>query len=107
MTREIYKFETSKGNVLEIKTYLTGLEDRTIQSVYLKIAQVSFKGDGTPSFDKVDMSVQFEVEKELIKHGIASVNGSVENILDTILNFPSTEYNEVIKELNKLTEKKN
>lgn len=105
MERETKEFKTTLGTTLKIKTYLTGLESRTIEGKYLSMAKMDIKA-GEPTFKDVDLNVGFEVEKELIKIAVVSVNENKENILETILNLRSEEYEEIVGELNNLTKKK-
>lgn len=105
MERETKEFKTTFGTTLKIKTYLTGGESRAIEGKYLSMAKMDLKGS-EPVFKDVDLNVSFEVEKELIKIAVVSLNGSTENILDTILNLRADDYEEVVAELNLLTKKK-
>lgn len=103
--RETKTFKTTAGTELVIKTYLTGGEARQIEGKYLSMAKIDIKGD-EPVFKELDLNVRFEVEKALIEMAIESVNGSKENVLQTILDLRSEEYEEVISELNLLTPSK-
>lgn len=105
MERETKEFKTTFGTTLKIKTYLTGGESRSIEGKYLSMAKMDIKA-GEPTFKDVDLNVSFEVEKELIKIAVVSVNDKTENVTDTILNLRSEEYEEVVAELNILTKKK-
>lgn len=103
--RETKEYSTERGTKLVLRTYLTGGEARAIEGKYLSMAKMDMKGN-EPVFKDVDLNISFTVEKELIKYAVVSVNGSTENIVDTILNLRSEEYEEIIKELNELVKKK-
>jgi len=105
MERETREQEIA-GRSIVIKTYATAREHQTIQSVYFNNSKVDIQGDGY-KINEFNPSVKYEVEKEMIKQLVISVNGQREGIVDLILDtFKHDEYNELIEVLNELTSKK-
>lgn len=86
-------------------TYATGREVRNIESKYYAKAKLDLVA-GQPKITDMDLSAQFEVEQEMVRLLIKKVDGKSENILDTVLDFRSEDYEFVIKELNEVTKKK-
>jgi len=104
--RETKEFKTSSGkNTLVLYTYATGREIRAIDSKYVSSMKLDMVG-GEPSMKNIDMSVAYEAENEMIKALVVSINGSTENIVDTILDLEQDEYNEITAELSVITKKK-
>lgn len=89
-----------------LKTYATGRETQAIQSVYFKGTKIGIS-DGTPTFSDLDPSVQFDVQQEMVRQMVVSLDGSTENIVDRVLDLPNEEYVEIIAILDALVSKKN
>jgi hypothetical protein len=77
--RQTKQFETPGGRKLVIKTYLTAREVM-------------------PVTDEKNLK-QSEKTQKLAEAGIVSIDGSTENIGDTLLDLPLSEYTSIIKEL--------
>jgi len=105
MDRETKKFKTKNGHEIEIVTYATGREVRGIEGKYFKKMKVDLVG-GQPSLSDVDMTAQYEVEQEMIRLLVKSVDGKTEDIVNTVLDLRSEDYEEIIVELNEVTKKK-
>lgn len=99
MERETKKIITpiSKA-VLEIKTWVSGREKIQIQSVYTN--DLVYK-QGEEFEIKGDKFV--EAKKKAIEMIVVSVNDSKENIVDTVLDLRSTDYDFAMNEIDKIT----
>lgn len=94
------------GRSIVLKTYATAREYQTIQSVYFNNSKVDIQGEGY-KINEFNPSVKYEVEKEMIKQLVVSINGVRESLVDIVLDtFKFDEYEELIKVLNDLTSKK-
>lgn len=105
MERETKTFKTPHGHEIEIVTYATGREVRSIESKYYAKAKLDLVA-GQPKITDMDLSAQFEVEQEMVRLLVKSVDGNKENILDTVLELRSEDYEFVIVQLNEITKKK-
>lgn len=106
MERETKTIETpTSKHKIEIVTYATGREVRGIEQKYYAKAKLDIVA-GQPKISDMDLSAQYDVEQEMIRVLVKSVNGSTENILDTVLEFRSEDYEFVIASLNEVTKKK-
>lgn len=102
--RETSSFTTSKGNILVVKTYLTGRELREIQHPYFRQAEnftaqeVNEKGLSGSRYE-ASQNTGFKIV-------VVSINGNKDgdmvdgvkfSVVDFILDLPSTEFNEIVK----------
>lgn len=105
MERETREY-TIAGRSIIIKTYVTAREHQAIQGVYFTNSKVEVQGESYKIND-FNPSIKYEVEKEMIKQLVVSVNAVRENIVDLILDtFTFEEYAELVKVLDELTSKK-
>jgi len=105
-TREKKIIKTTSGKTtLEVYTYATGREIRTIDSKYVSSMKLNMK-NGEPTMNDIDMSVAYEAENEMIKALVVSVNGKTEGCLDIILDLEQSEYEEIVAALSDITKKK-
>jgi len=102
MERETRKFKTVGGNLIEVKTYITGKESRDISAIYLEGIKVGVDVEGKPSMPSVEMKNASRVQDKAIETIVVSFNGVKENILDSILDLPKIEFDEVVAELDKI-----
>lgn len=105
MERETKKISTPNGIEIEIVTYATGREVRAIEQKYYTKAKLDIVA-GQPKISDMDLSAQFDVEQEMVRLLVKTVGGSTENILDTVLDMRSEDYEFVIASLNEVTKKK-
>ena len=100
-TRETKTVTTPGGAVIELKTYITGREQRQLTGIFMK--------DGlnidieTQKITGIKSGVADLHQDEAFKIVVVSVNGSKENIIDTILDMRAEEYEFIVKEINKVT----
>lgn len=90
---------------LVVKTFATARESHKIQEAYFKGAKIEMVGD-QPKMSDFNPSVEFEVEKEMIRQLVVSFDGSEENIIERTENLPVEQYNEIVKVLDELVSKK-
>lgn len=105
MERETKTLTTKNQHVIVYHSYATGREARAIEQKYLGSVEIDMAG-GVPNFKKMDTAAPFEAEKEAIKMLIKTVDGKNENVLDTVLDLPQVDYEEIVAALNEVTKKK-
>jgi len=106
MDRETKMVETPRGNKIEIKTYLTGGEMRKLHAIFLKGAELDTSSgeDGKPGVKNIKADSFLEAERKTLELSVVSVNGSKENIVQTLQDLPNDDYQFVINEINKLSQ---
>lgn len=102
--RETREMEIGSNKVV-VKTYATGREVQAIQQTYFKGAAIELIGK-EPTIKDFNPAIRQEVEAEMIRQLVVSLNDSVENILDRCLDLPNDEYEELIAVLDELASKK-
>lgn len=105
MERETKTITTPSGHKIILHTYATGREVREIEGKYLSSVKVDVT-KGEPTFKDFDTSAPFEAEKAMLKVLVISVDDKKENIIDTLLDLPSTDYEFIVSECNEITKKK-
>lgn len=105
MERETKTFKTPHGHEIEIATYATGREVRSIESKYYAKAKLDLVA-GQPKITDMDLSAQFEVEQEMVRLLVKKIDDKTEDVLNIVLDLRSEDYEFVIKELNEVTKKK-
>jgi hypothetical protein len=105
MERETRTFKTPSGHSVVIKAYATGREVRNIENKYYQKSKLELVG-GQPKITDMDLSAQFEVEQEMIRLLVDSIDGSTDDVTNKILDLRSHDYEAVIAELNEVTKKK-
>lgn len=85
------------GKVLVIKTYVTGREMRAIENIFVTGADID------PVTQQAKHAITGETadqaQDKLIETVVVSVDGSAENVVNTILDFKKPDYDFVIKEI--------
>lgn len=104
MERETTTIEI-KDKRFAVKTYATAREVNAIQQTYFKGAKVEMVGEVSKVSD-FNPGIQFEVEQEMIRQMVVSVNDKSDNVLDTILDLPSDIYRELIDRIDTIIGKK-
>jgi hypothetical protein len=103
MTREPLKLTTPSGKELQIIPYLTARERNELRNTYL--AEMTTEIDpANPNQSKITGLKGTTYEKRehtLIRIGVTSYAGNMENILDRLLDEKPEEYDFVIEELDK------
>jgi hypothetical protein len=105
MPRETKQIEI-EGHKFVVKTYATAREVNAIQAAYFKGTKVEVVGD-QPKILDFNPAIQSEVNAELIRQMVVSVNGQTENVVDICLDgFPSHICTALVAELDALVSKK-
>jgi hypothetical protein len=101
MEREIKTIKTPlEQHEIALYTYITGKEQREINSAVYDKAEVDIV-DGQPVFRNFKTKdIVDGVQNRTIEVVIKSVDGSSENILETVLSFKSQDYEFVIQAVN-------
>lgn len=105
MERETKKITTPNKHEIEILSYATGREARSIEQKYYAKAKLDIVA-GQPKITDMDLSAQYEVEQEMIRLLVKSVDGATEDVLNTVLDMRAEDYEFVIASLNEVTKKK-
>ena len=92
-------------NTFVIKSYATAQETNNIQQVYFKGQKVDIVGE-KPTLNDVNTNVQFDVENEMIKQLVVSMNDKTEGIVEACLELPNDQWNELIEYIDSLIAKK-
>lgn len=96
MERPTRTFTTSLGNTVEIKTYLTQGERVQVQKI-LAGQEVATEKAAPKTADLI------EALARALTLAVTTLNGSTENVIDTITNqLPASEYDEISAEVLKL-----
>lgn len=93
------------GHVIVYKTYLTGREEREIQNQMLNQLELNQKS-GEPEITGFKGAMLREQQDKYILNVVVSIDGSSENILDRLLDLPSTQFNKVMEVVQEIAEKK-
>ena len=99
--RETIIIETPKQKQkVELKTWLTGGEKRSITNSLLKGAEFTQDELQNPTIKGESVS---EMQDNTIKAIVVSVDEKTENVLQTILDMRSEDFDFVVEEINKIT----
>lgn len=82
-------------NTFKIKEFLSARDLREINQAMM--SKIELGADGKPKALNYDSVV--EQENALITRCIEAINDNAENILDTVLDLPAPEYNDLMKHL--------
>lgn len=102
MERETKSFTTPKGKTVVMYTYLTGRERRELQNIFLKDVEVSI-GDA-PQFNNFKATAVTEAQNFMLSTLIRSLDSNAEDCLNRVLDLPSSEYEFILAEVNKISE---
>lgn len=85
-------------NTFKIKEFLSARDLREINQAMM--SKIELGTDGKPK--SLNYNSVIEQENALIARCIEAINDNAENILDTVLDLPAPEYNELMKHLREL-----
>ena len=102
MERETKKIKTGGGYELEILTYITARESREIQSVYLNEMKMNIDDAGKPNIKDINPDLANKAQDVTLGIIVKKLDNSTENILERLLDLPSTDFEEIIVEVNNL-----
>jgi hypothetical protein len=102
--RQTTTFTTPAGNKIVLRTYLTGREAADIKNVMLSSLKMSMSDFESKKMDMGGLSgdILVQQERKTLEYLIVSVNGTTEKPLDALLDLPATEYDAVLKEVEKI-----
>lgn len=90
---------------LVINTYITGREARDIESVMMNKLEVGGL-EGKPEIKGFNAEMLSDRQDLQVKAVIVSIDGVTENVVDAVLDLPSTESEEIMKYVLEITEPK-
>ena len=96
---------TIEDHEFVVKTYATALEANTIRQTYLVGAKVEVVGE-QPKISEFNPGAQFDVQKEMIRQMVLSIDGNSEGIVDACLELPSDVFDKLTSQLDDLFTKK-
>jgi hypothetical protein len=104
MERETKAFTTPAGNTVVLHTYLTGREVTELISIQFSSVKMQMSDPASKKFDTPNFDGSVVVTKELeeVKKFVVSLNNDTENPVEKLLDLPSTEYDAVLKEVEKI-----
>lgn len=96
---------TVGAHSFEVKTYATAREAHAIQSAYFRGAKVEMVGQEA-KISEFNPAIQFDVQLEMIKQLVISMDGKPENIVERCENLPSSDFDELVATLDEIASKK-
>jgi hypothetical protein len=104
MERETKEFITPAGRKVVLRTYLTGREANELKSVMFSALKMTMDNAETGKVNVSDVPGTFLVEQErkALSFLVVSVDGETNAPVDKLLDLPSTEYEAVVTEANKI-----
>jgi hypothetical protein len=104
MPRETKTFQTPGGHAVVLNAYLTGREANDIKSVMYGSLKLNMEDVQSGKVNLSDIPGSFLVEQERKALGIllVSIDGDTNGPVEKLLDLPSTEYEAVVKEINKI-----
>ena len=102
--RETREFKTPGGHVVVLRTYLTGRETTELKSIMFSALKVNMDDaqNGKVGVGDIPSSFLIEQEKKAMTFLVVSVDDDTTAPIDKLLDMPSTEYEAVVKEINKI-----
>ena len=102
--RETREFIAPAGHKVVLRTYLTGRETTELKSIMFSALKVNMDDaqSGKIGVGELPSSFLIEQEKKAMNFLVVSVDGDASAPVDTLLDMLSTEYDAVVKEVNKI-----
>ena len=97
---ETKTIKTQSGREVVLRTFITARDMRILKALYLAVAKFDVKGGEV--FD-VDAKKAEEIENKTLELVVVSVDGDKEGIVEKLLEFPSSDYNEVFEAVGEVT----
>jgi len=94
------------GHRFVIKSYATAREANAIQQAYFKGTKLEVVGD-QPKISEFNPGVQFDVQQEMIRQLVVSMDESPEGIVERCLELPNDEFEQLASILDENISKKN
>ena len=90
---------------IELKCWLTGRDRRAIESVFYEEIDISVSGE-KPDVKGIKGGIINRAQDKLIETVVVSIDGSGDNILNTVLDMHDDDFSFLIKEIDEITKKK-
>ena len=100
--RETRSFKTPSGHEIVIKSWLTGREKRDIQNIYLTDVKISSDQTKAPELN-LDATKSNLAQDKTFELMVISIDGKTDNIVDTILDMKSEDFDVIVAKLNSIT----
>jgi hypothetical protein len=102
--RQTVPFSTPAGTSIVLRSYLTGREAADIKSIMLSSLKMSMSDQESKKVDmgRISGAVLVEQERKTLGYLLVSVNGNTTAPVEVLLDLPSTEYDAVLKEIEKI-----
>lgn len=104
MDREVTTINAGH-HTFSVKTYATAKEASIIQQAYFKGTKVELVGD-QPKINEFNPNVQYEVQLELIRQMVVSMDDITEDIVARCENLPKDVFDTLVEQLDGLVAKK-
>ena len=103
MERETFVLTTSKsGAKVVIKKDLTGREKRAIDSALHKAGNISINEQGTVDNQSFSLELLEKYTESMVENLVVSVNDKSEKVLDSVLDLPAEDTNEIFLEVQRV-----
>lgn len=90
------------GKTAKLKSYLTGREKRALRDLFLQEADVKTV-DGKPTLEGMKGAAISKAEDASIVYTVVELEGSTADILNRVLDLPSTDYDALLASINEVT----
>ncbi len=104
MDREIKDIRIG-SHTFKVKSYATALEANTIQQAYFKGTKLEVVGE-QPKITEFNPGVQFDVNQEMIRQMVVSMDDDNEGIVERCLELPNDDFTELVQAIDALVSKK-
>jgi hypothetical protein len=101
MERETITITTPiEKHEIVLKSYITGREYRQINTAFMRDVEIEANAKGeTPTMKGLKGSAVEEYENAQLKHVVISIDGSLENVLERILDMRIEDYEFIAKKV--------
>lgn len=101
-TRETREFVTPAGHTVVLNSYLTGREAQTLKGIMFSALKMNVDDmqANKVSIGEMPSGFLMEQERQALQFLVVSVDGDASAPIEKLLDFPSSEYDAVIKEIN-------
>lgn len=104
MDRETRQIKTPiGGQTVVIKAWLTGLEKRKVQNVFLEAMQIEGVVAGEKPNVKLTPEIADKAQDIAFETVIISIDDKTDNLAQRVLEMRSQDYDFVVSEINKVT----
>ncbi len=104
MERETITFSVGKHQIVA-KSYATAREHQAIQRTLLRDAKFDISA-GAQKVTDFDPTVMFEMQEELVRQLVVSVDGVTEGLVDICFELPSEDFDALVTALDEIVSKK-